>query len=106
MDAVVVSMMHRVNIASSGSTSVTVLSSELGRGVYSMGSRGAQTGCESTDWESESSVKCLRGHGSKGTRRYLMTIGDRQGSMTQGWSIDRGGLSVMHKANLAGSGSI
>jgi hypothetical protein len=29
-------------------------------------------------------------HGARGTRRVTMTVGERGGSVTQGWSVDVG----------------
>jgi hypothetical protein len=34
-----------------------------------------------------------------------MTVGERGGSRTQGWSVDEGALSVMRQQNRAGTGS-
>ena len=35
----------------------------------------------------------------RGTRRVTMTVGERGGSVTQGWSVDVGALSVMRRQN-------
>merc|ERR550537_554092 len=66
---------------------------------------GHDTGCDATEWESETSVRCLVGHGSRGTRRVVMTAGDRGASMTEGWSSYMAGMSVAGRGNRASSGS-
>ena len=66
--------------------------------------RVGHTGCEGTEWESETSVRCMVTDGARGTRRVMMTVGERGGSMTQGWSVDGGSLSVMGRQNRAGTG--
>ena len=84
----------------------------LGLGVASLGLmaytgmvRSGETGCEGTEWESETSVRCLMGHGARGTRRVAMTAGERSGSMSEGYSVDGGSMSVMRRENRAGTGS-
>ena len=67
--------------------------------------RVGQTGCEGTEWESETSVRCLVGHGIRGTRRVAMTAGERAGACRRRCSVDAGSLSVSGEANRAGTGS-
>jgi hypothetical protein len=67
--------------------------------------RTGHTGCEGTEWESETSVRSLVGHGAAGTRRVVMTAGERGGSVSKGWSVDIGGLSAMRQTNRAGTSS-
>ena len=62
-----------------------------GRGGYTLRAREGQTGCEATEWESETAVRCMTGHGGRGTRRVVMTAGERGGSVTEGWTLDVGG---------------
>ena len=99
------SVMHRGNRAGTGSTSMTVHGASMGLVTYTGRAREGHTGCEATEWESETSVRCQIGHGARGTRRVVMTAGDRGGSVTQGWSVDLGSLSVMRRGNRAGTGS-
>ena len=73
--------------------------------TYTGKAREGHTGCESTQWESDSAVRCLIGHGARGTRRVVMTAGERRGSVTQTWSVDSAALSVMRRRNRAGTGS-
>ena len=77
----------------------------MGRKTYTAMTRKGQTGCEGTEWESETSVRCLVGQGGGGTRRVVMTAGERSGSMSEGYSVDEGRMSVMGGRNRAGTGS-
>ena len=74
-------VMRRVNSAGTGSASVTVHGAGLGLVMLTAMGRSGHTGCEGTEWESETSVRCLMGHGARGTRRVAMTAGERSGSM-------------------------
>ena len=73
-----------VNRAGTGSASVTVHGSGLGLVAFTALGRVGQTGCEGTEWESETSVRCLVGHGARGTRRVVMTAGEREGAAADG----------------------
>ena len=53
------SVMRRSNRAGTGSASVTVHGARLGLVAYTALGRVGQTGCEGTEWESETSVRCL-----------------------------------------------
>jgi hypothetical protein len=105
MDTAGLSRMRRMNRAAAGSASMTVHGSGMGVVAHSVRGRTGHTGCEGSVWQSETSVRCLVGHGSGGTRRVVMTLGARGGSVTQGWSIDTAGLSRMQRVNRAGTGS-
>ena len=105
-DVGALSVMRRQNRAGTGSASVTVHGASMGLVTYTGRAREGHTGCEATEWESETSVRCMVTHGARGTRRLVMTVGERGGgSVTQGWSADVGGLSVMRRQNRAGTGS-
>jgi hypothetical protein len=84
------SVMRRQNRAGTGSASVTVHGASMGLVTHTGRAREGHTGCEATEWESETSVRCLVTHGARGTRRVTMTVGERGGSVTQGWSVDVG----------------
>ena len=105
LDTRSVSLSRGVNRAGTGSTSVTVLGAGLGLVCFTGMVRSGHTGCEGTEWESETSVRCLVGHGARGTRRVAMTAGDRSGSMSEAYSSDMTGASVMSRGNRAGTGS-
>ena len=93
------------NRAGTGSASVTVHGAGLGLVAFTAMAWEGQTGCEGTEWESETSVRCLTGHGSRGTRRVTLTSTARSGSMLQAFSEDLSLLSVMRHENSAGTGS-
>ena len=105
MDTGRLSVIEGYNRAGTGSASVTVHGGGLGLMALTALGRLGQTGCEGTEWESETSVRCIVGHGSRGSRRVAMTAGGRMSSVSQGWSVDRGVLSVSRPVNRGGSGS-
>ena len=100
-----ISVMRRNNREGTGSASVTVHGSSLGRVSYTAMVRSGQTGCEETEWESETLVRCKVGHGARGTRRVVMTAGERSGSGTAVYSMDTGRVSMTGAYNRAGTGS-
>ena len=105
-DVGALSVMRGQNRAGTGSASVTVHGASMGLVTYTGRAREGHTGCEATEWESETSVRCMVTHGARGTRRLVMTVGEQGGgSVTQGWSADVGALSVMRRQNRAGTGS-
>jgi len=79
-----------------------------GMGLVSYTGRGrwGSSQCEGTEWESETSVRCLVGHGARGTRRVVMTAGDRFGSLSTIFSFDLPAVSVSLGRNSAGTGSV
>ena len=105
VEAASMSVMRRGYHGGTGSASMTVHGSSLGLVGFTAMGRVGETGCEGTEWESETSVRCLVGHGARGTRRVAMTAGDRSGSMSGAYSSDMTGASVMSRGNRAGTGS-
>merc|ERR1719183_1996284 len=105
MDEGSMSTLHRDNRAGTGSASVTVHGASLGLVASTALGRTGQTGCEGTEWESETSVRCMVTHGVQGTRRVAMTAGERGGSMSEAYSVDEGSMSTLHRDNRAGTGS-
>ncbi|KAJ1467356.1 hypothetical protein T484DRAFT_2027455 [Baffinella frigidus] len=99
------SVMARQNRAGTGSMSVTVQGSHFGLTTYTGAARIVGTACESTEWVSETSVRSRPAGGIHGTRRVLLTVGDRVGSVTEAFSVDVPMLSVMTRQNRAGTGS-
>ena len=53
------SVMRRQNRAGTGSASVTVHGASMGLVAYTGRAREGHTGCEATEWESETSVRCM-----------------------------------------------
>ena len=73
-----------------GSASVTVHGSGLGLVAFTALGRVGQTGCEGTEWESETSVRCLVGHGSTGHAAGGDDGGGAGGSWRRRVSVDMG----------------
>jgi large repetitive protein len=94
------------NVGGSGGASVTVHGRNLGgKGGYTVGARSGHTGCEASEWVSDSAVRCKIGQGAGGTRRGVVTAGERGGSGTEAWSYDAaGGMSRVAVSNVGGSG--
>ena len=100
-----VSVVRRQNRVGTGSASVTVHGARMGLFAFTVRGQDGQTGCEAADWGSESSVSCLATHGARVTCRVVITAGERGGSVTEGWSVDLGGVSMVRLQNQAGTGS-
>jgi len=67
--------------------------------------RPGQTGCEATEWESETSVSCLLSGRASSTRRLSITSGDQVYSLSLSWSVDIPAISATFGANVASTGS-
>ena len=61
---------------------------------------------QGTDWVSDTSVRCKVGEGVMGSRRAVVTAGVRSGSLTEGWSTDAAGVSVMEDVNRGAAGAV
>jgi len=68
-----VSQARRSNLAGTGSASVTVHGASLGLVSYTALAREGHTGCEVSEWESETSVRCMAGHAARGSRQLVLT---------------------------------
>ena len=65
-----------IKVVGAGGAPMTLLGgSRGGRAGYTLRAREGQTGCEATEWVSDSSVRCERGQGVGGTRRDVGTPG-------------------------------
>ena len=100
-----VSLTRGSNRAGTGSASVTVHGAGLGLVAWTALGRMGQTGCEGTGWESETSVRCRVGQGARGTRRMVLTAGERTVSGSATYSVDVGSVSLTRGWNRAGTGS-
>eukprot|EP00961_Rhodomonas_salina_P112495 1513663-Rhodomonas_salina.1 len=63
------------------------------------------TGCEATEWESDSSLRCLVGISMRGSRRTTVTVAVRSGSLTEAMTADLRSVSVARRSNHPGTGS-
>ena len=93
------------NNPGTGSASVTMHGSSLGLEACTMMMRSDQTVCEGTEWESETSVRCMVGHGPLGTRHVVMTVGERVGTASMQMSLDASSISIVWQVNMAGTES-
>ena len=98
------SVMTRGNHAGTGSASVTVHGASLGLVAMTAMGRIGHTGCEGTEWESETSVRCLMGHGSRGTRRVSITMEQKSGCMSGAYSVEMASLRVSRRVNHGKTG--
>jgi hypothetical protein len=93
------------NFAGTGAGSMTVYGNSLGIVRLTAKGRMGHTGCEGSDWVSETSVRCRVAHGATATQRITMSTGQKTASFSQGWSLDVAALSRMRRINSAGTGS-
>ena len=94
------------NIAFTGSASIAVNGAEVGLMVYSVGMRVGLTSCESTEWLSDTFVRCRLGAGFARSTRLSTSAGMALGSASESLSFVLGALSVTLPANVASTGSI
>ncbi len=94
VDTALVSDVRRSKRAGTGSVSVTVHGANMGVVIYTVKLRGGQSAGEATEWESETSERCLVTHGAGGTKRVSITLTERDKSATQAWSVDVSGSLV------------
>jgi hypothetical protein len=99
------STVRKSNGVVSGSVSITVHGACFSLASYSPMFRPVSTDCESLAWDSDTSVKCRSAHSISATRVYLASIGNRYGSMTQGFSSDFISPSSIREINAPSSGS-
>ena len=92
------------NTGATGSAGVTVHGSGLGTAALTATGRGGETGCEGTEWESETSVRCRTVHGGRGSGGMTVTVGERGGSMTEAWSVDEAEMTMGMGRNGGGTG--
>merc|ERR1711991_597299 len=105
-DAGSVSSVVGDNVASAGSSEVTVVGSHYSTSAYSVGVRVGGSACESEEWTSESSVVCRGGAGVGGTRRVAVSAGGQWGTLTAGVSYDAGSVSSVAGDNVASVGGV
>ena len=99
-DKAFISSLAHTNTMASGAGSITV---SMGSLYNTLQARG-MTACEATEWVSDSSVRGMVGQGVGGSRRGVVTAGTQFASVTQAWSVDGAGMSVMSGINVAGAG--
>jgi hypothetical protein len=105
VDVAGLSAVGGINQQSMGAKSMTVHGARMGTVGYTGRSRAGRSGCESTEWVSETSVRCRVGQAVAGSRQSVMTVGDRAGSLTEAWSVDVAGLSAVGGINQQSVGA-
>eukprot|EP00960_Hanusia_phi_P015751 463943-Hanusia_phi.AAC.1 len=68
--------------------------------------RDKHSGCESTSWMTDSSVKCFAGGSVSVTHRFLVSIQNNAGTVTETFSIDRAIQSSSMAANQHTTGTV
>jgi len=102
VDFSLLSVSRRKNSPRTGSVSITLHGVGFGLALSTARSRIGISSCESTGWESETSMRCLTGpQGESGTQRAVISIGQGAGSRSQGWSADVACLSLFIRKNVA-----
>ena len=99
VDAAGLSAMQGVNKEKAKSALITVHGVSMGFVGYTGRVRGGNTGCEGTDWMSETSIRCRIGQLAEGSRKTVVTIGANLGSLIRAWSADTGSLSIILGTN-------
>ena len=98
--------MMNMNLGIKVPFAMTMYSASMAMAGYTEKAREGSTGCEGTEWESETSMKCLiLPRNRAGSRRIVMTAGERGGTGSIGVSMDAVGISMTRRSNSAGSGS-
>ena len=101
-DSSVVSVATRINLASSGSASLTVGGVAFGLVHYSSQSRSSRTSCEASDWESDSSLRGMVPSMGHRTRRLIITAAVVPGTLSAAHSADIMSISKVSRQNVAG----
>ena len=100
-DLSVVSISRRSNGAGTGAASVTVHGASMGHVCYTGKAREGHTGCEATEWESDSSVRGFSAIGSRSTAQLVLTSKSVAGSISQAFSFDLSVVSSISPPNSA-----
>ena len=67
---------------------------------------GGQSGCEASEWVSDTSIRVRGGHGVGGSSRAQVTAGQRVGSSSAALSYGTPSASVAQSSNVPASGSL
>ena len=94
------------NRPASGSMSLTMRGSHFGAVSWTTAVRVGPSGCESTEWTSDTLVRCRGGQAVGGSLRASVSAGTATGSATEGLSAMEGSLSSSQRQNMGASGSV
>ena len=105
-DVPMLSSVRRSNRAMTGSASITVEGLNFYNEDYTSSIRMGFTAAESTEWESDTSLRARSPQSTlHGTRRLAVTAGQRVGTQTEVFSWDLPSLSSVQMGNRASTGS-
>ena len=94
------------NRARTGSASVTVRGAFFGNADVTLFLRALASACEDTQWNSDTSMKCLSGQGSGGSHKVIvLTSAAQDSSATSGFSYNSARVSGMLMPNRFATGS-
>ena len=93
----------QLNVASTGSTWITVQGVGLGQGWQSLRARLGSTACERSEWLSATSVACRAPHAAASSRAFLLTLGHQLGTLTNVWQTQLA-LKTPRLSNMGGVG--
>jgi len=105
-DVAIVSSLLQPNQPATGSARVTVYGLGLATVDMSTVDRLGATGCEGTEWSSNTAIMCLAASISirANTNRDIRTVGEQSSSMLEAYSADVGSLSAVSRSNVAAAG--
>ena len=105
-DEPVISLPTRMNIAATGSVSLTALGSNFNFESFSHRLIIAGTLTQRSSWVSYSSLLCLISTGISSSHRISISVGNALSTVSIGWTVDSGIISLNFPANRAGTGSL
>jgi hypothetical protein len=104
-DFCAMSVVQSVNVAGTGTVSVSLLGASMHMGSSSLTVRIQITAGEQTTWKSDSSVLCQISHGVHSSRHASLSVGYYMGSRSLLWSFDSNHASALTRSNRAVTGS-
>ncbi|KAJ1483848.1 hypothetical protein T484DRAFT_1798814, partial [Baffinella frigidus] len=93
------------NAPPSINTWLTVAGVNFGASDLTVMQRRGGTACESTEWSADSALRCRTATAVEGTKKVMITMGARVGSVSEAASYDLPMLSMVKWTNRAGTGS-
>eukprot|EP00961_Rhodomonas_salina_P164202 2211802-Rhodomonas_salina.1 len=95
---------HIGNQPATGRTTLTISGEFFCANTVSVQMRaGAETHCEASVWNADTSIRCKLASGSRGTLRMVATAVFRVGTLTEAWTYDQSSISLSSYANTCGS---
>eukprot|EP00960_Hanusia_phi_P007382 210360-Hanusia_phi.AAC.1 len=104
-DTTTISNLIKSNSMLTGTISVSILGSGFSPFSITSFSRMIYTSSENTEWESDSSVRCMTSSGVQSTGMIIVTLSENAGSLSSSFSYSIRSASQTHVANFATTGS-